>query len=103
MKKLILFLFLAFPTFIFATEENETEMVKEIRAFYDGLDHSAMKTDYLFNRGFVILDNLEDWNNGIPIITNIEKWGYIFESIQKSNYKTSGEPIAVEVLKKEIL
>jgi hypothetical protein len=75
----LLFLFNAFA------QEEETEMVKEVRAFYDALDHSAMKTDYLFNRGFVILNNLEEWKDGLPIITNLTKWQYVFESIQKSN------------------
>ncbi len=93
MKKLIIFLFVFLPILTLANDEDETELVKTIRTFYDGLDHSAMKTDYLFNRGFVILNDLEEWYNGSPIITNRGKWECILKCINESKITSSQKDI----------
>jgi hypothetical protein len=99
MKKIALTLFILLHLFnIYAQNEEETEIVKTARTFYDNLDHTSMKTDYLLNRGFILLNNLEEWKDGLPIITNLTKWQYVFESIQKSNLKNTKNPVKAKDL-----
>ncbi|MBN2649227.1 MAG: T9SS type A sorting domain-containing protein [Prolixibacteraceae bacterium] len=89
MKQILLFLSVILPIVSFGNshEPEETEMVKEIRTFYDELDHSGMKTNYLFNRGFVILNNLEEWHKGMPVITNNSLWNHMLKCIDASKIK----------------
>ena len=84
MKNILLLIVLCLPLIVIS-KNNDTKFVKEIRAFYDEIDHSGMKTDYLFNRGFIGLNNLEEWYKGMPIIASPRKWKYLNESVQASS------------------
>ncbi|MDA3817860.1 MAG: hypothetical protein PF486_10820, partial [Prolixibacteraceae bacterium] len=86
MRQILLFLSVILPIVSFGSsdEPDETEMVKEIRTFYDELDHSDMKSNYLFNRGFVILNSLEEWNSGMPVITSNNLWSHMLKCIDAS-------------------
>lgn len=72
---------------IIAQEEpvERINVIAEARAYYDQIDKSEMKTDYLFNRGFVILNQLDEWYRGKPISTRFSHWKLFLESIQESN------------------
>lgn len=52
--------------------------------FYAGLDKSEMESDYLFNKGFIVLEDMEKWYTGIPIISKPWKWRYIYEAVSSS-------------------
>jgi hypothetical protein len=86
MRRILLFLSVVLPIVSLgdSNDTDETEMVKEIRTFYDELDHSDMKSNYLFNRGFVILNSLEEWNSGMPVITSNNLWSHMLKCIDAS-------------------
>jgi len=76
-------------------------LVTQIRAYYDSLDHSSMQTDDLFNRGFVVLNNLEEWKEGAPVITDLQKWEHLYGAVQQSDINLQTQFPHIDTLKKE--
>jgi len=60
------------------------QSISETKLFYENLDHSGMQSNLLFNYGFLILNDLEDWNNGVPVMTSLYRWKYIYSGINNS-------------------
>lgn len=52
--------------------------------FYAGLDKTEMESDYLFNKGFIVLEDMEKWYSGIPIMSKPWKWRYIYAAVSSS-------------------
>jgi hypothetical protein len=52
-----------------------------------------MHTNLLFNYGFLVLNDIETWYNGIPIMTDLSLWRYIYNAIDHSIFNgTYGLP-----------
>ncbi|MBN2728905.1 MAG: T9SS type A sorting domain-containing protein [Bacteroidales bacterium] len=60
------------------------QSINEAKQFYENLDHSGMQSNLLFNYGFLILNDLEDWNNGVPVMTSLYRWKYMYSGIDNS-------------------
>lgn len=80
MKKNIIILFLSI-SFISAKSQDITKL----KHFFYNINHNGMQTDFLWNYGFVINYDVEQWYNGIPIMSSLSKWSFIYNSIKESN------------------
>ncbi len=86
MRKIILFsTLLLWVTCINAQQTSYDTLKVELHKFYDDLDHSNMQTNYLLNRGFLLLNQLEDWNKGNPSISSLPRWSYFCKAIEESD------------------
>jgi|GEM_PF-2974248 len=76
------------------------EIYKKSKLFYKSLNNDSMKTDLLFNYGFIILDEPENAFNKKPIFAEQEKWWRIYNSIQNSSLDNKNKlPNRIEIEK----
>ncbi len=93
MKAIYIYLILILLTFKVKAQQNDFDPVddfnqikEEVLNFYTSLDRNNAKTDFLWNYGFIILNDLEQWYAGQPVITSLSKWLYIYNSVEASNF-----------------
>ncbi len=70
---------------IFISINSFCQMNTNLKQFFYDLDHQTAKTNYLWNYGFVIFYDIDNWYHKEPVMANLTKWFYIYNSIQKSN------------------
>jgi hypothetical protein len=71
--------------------QNDTlaQILQDVKNRYDALDHTGMATNLLFNKGFLILNDLEELHNGSDAITSLNKWEYYYKAINHSKLTDS--------------
>lgn len=83
---------------------KEDNLINEVHSFYDGLSKTGMESNYLWNKGFLALDQLEKWKDESPIITNFERWKLIYSAVQESDiYQQTSFPPLEELTNENFL
>lgn len=99
MKKIIILTALVWVSYSSKSQTADyQELIEETNQFYEGLDYSDLQTNYFFNKGFVVLNGLEEWYEGYPIISSIGRWKYIYEAVVSSQVSQDKEFPEVETL-----
>ena len=75
MKKLIYIFIITIVlcnNYVFSQNDTLQQVFDDIKNQYDALDHTGMTSNLLFNKGFIVLNQLEEWHNGNTVITLID-------------------------------
>ena len=85
MKVFIAFVFTIFITISDAQIVDTNNIIDDMQVFYASLNQDNLTTDYFFNKGFILHNELVNAELDVPIIANYRKWKYMYSEIVLSN------------------